>query len=420
MAAMCLIPVFATLLFTPPSAGPDGWPQYNGSASDRTSPERVAVRSFAEQPPVAWRAKTSAGFSSFVVGDGRALTLVTRDGKETCLALDAESGKELWATPLSKVKYDGGGDAGTDDNKGGDGPRSTPSLAGERVFCLDASLVLWCLEAPTGKQVWKRDIVAEHAGRSITWQSAASPLIEGDFLYLAGGGPDQSLLAIEMRNGETRWKIGDERMTHATPIAATIHGVRQVIFFVQSGLIAVVPETGAELWRIPYDYRTSTAASPVVHGDIVYCSAGYGVGAGAFRIKKEGERFTHELLWRQRNKLMNHWSTPVAHDGHLYGMFSFKEYGKGPFACVELATGATRWSKEGFGPGNVILVGDVLVALSDQGEVVLADAEPEAYSELARADVLDGKCWSSPVWADGQLYVRSTSAAARLDLGPAR
>jgi outer membrane protein assembly factor BamB len=180
--------------------------------------------------------------------------------------------------------------------------------------------------------------------------------------------------------------------------------------------VAVAPATGDELWRTEFPYRTSSAASPVVSGDVVYCSAGYGVGAAAWRIEKQGAKLVPVLLWRASNKLINHWSTPVAKDGHLYGMFSFKEYGKGPLECVELASGEERWSKAGFGPGNCILVGDVLVALSDAGELVLVEPQPKAYRELARADVLDGKCWSSPAWSDGALYLRSTREGVRLDL----
>jgi outer membrane protein assembly factor BamB len=185
---------------------------------------------------------------------------------------------------------------------------------------------------------------------------------------------------------------------------------------VQSGLVALDAASGAELWRADYPYKTSSAASPVVHGELVYCSAGYGVGAGAFRISKGEEGFAAELLWQKRNKLMNHWSTPVCKDGYLYGMFGFKKFGEGPLACVELATGELKWSEAGFGPGNVILVGETLVALGDAGQVVLVDADPDAYHERGRAQVLEGKCWSSPAFAGGRLYVRSTREGACLDL----
>ena len=113
---------------------------------------------------------------------------------------------------------------------------------------------------------------------------------------------------------------------------------------------------------------------------------------------------------------MNHWSTPVCIDGHLYGMFGFKEYGDGPLKCVELATGEVKWSHQGFGPGGVILVDNHLIATSDTGEVVLSKATPTAYKELGRFKAINGKCWTHIAYSDGQIYVRSTQEGARFDL----
>lgn len=393
------------------------WPQYNGLASDRTSDETLGLRAFpGAGPPSTWRVPLADGFSSFAVQGGRAFTLVTHDGRELLLALDATTGQEQWRAQLGKKEYDGGADSGADGNEGGDGPRSTPSVADGRVYAFDALLGLSCFDAASGKPLWRHDLLAEFSGRNIRWQNAASPLVEGGLVLVAGGGAGESLLAFDAKTGAVAWARGDEAMTHATPIAATIQGTRHAIFFVQSGLVAVAPESGAELWRTEFPYRTSSAASPVVSGDIVYCSAGYGVGAAAWRIEKRAGKLVPTLLWRAANKLINHWSTPVVKDGHLYGMFSFKEYGKGPLKCVELASGAERWAREGFGPGNCILVGETLVALSDAGEVVLVAAEAKAYRELARADVLEGKCWSMPAFSDGSLYLRSTREGTRLDL----
>src|SRR6185369_10918779 len=267
---------------------------------------------------------------------------------------------------------------GAADNKGGDGPRSTPSVDGNLVYVNSHKLVVSCFDADSGKPVWSRDLVKDNAGRNITWANAASPLIEGDLVYVAGGGAGQSLLALNKATGEVVWKAHDEKMTHATPVAATILGQRQVIFFTQSGLVSVNPKDGALLWKHPFRYSTSTAASPVVSGDIVYCSAGYGVGASAARISKAGDAFKATQLWStQGNKpVANHWSTPVVYNGHLYGLFSFKEYTDGPMKCVDLATGAVKWEHPGFGAGQVILAGDTVVALSDKGEIVQVQANP--------------------------------------------
>jgi hypothetical protein len=173
--------------------------------------------------------------------------------QETLVTLDANTGKELWAAPLGVVKYDDGGNSGTPENKGGDGPRCTPTIFDGRVVTLSGKLVLQSFDAASGTVVWTKDLIAEHAGRNIRWQSAASPMIDGGLVYVVGGGPDQSLLAFDAKDGRVVWKAFDENMTHATPVAATILGQRQIIFFVQSGLLAVEPKDrqGAVAVRLP-------------------------------------------------------------------------------------------------------------------------------------------------------------------------
>jgi outer membrane protein assembly factor BamB len=395
------------------------WPQYRGAAGDGVSGEILKWKQAGLKP--VWKTPSGGGFSSYTVAAGRVFTLALRekDGapQEFLTVQDAVSGKELWAAALSVVKFDGGGDDGTPDNKGGDGPRSTPVGLGSRVYVLSSNLALRAFDVASGNPVWTVDIKAEHEGQNIRWQNAASPLIEGGLIYVGGGGPGKSLMAVDPATGKIVWNAFDEKITHATPVAATIQGQRQVIFFLQSGLLSVEPKSGKELWRYSFPFKVSTAASPVVSGDIVYCSAGYGVGAGAVRIAKTGAGFTATEIYRMpgNQPLANHWSTPVVKDGYLYGMFQFKEYGKGPVKCVDIATGDVKWTKEGFGPGHVVLMGNEVVALSDAGEIVRFAAEPAAYKELSRQKVLDGKCWTTPTISGGRLFVRSTKEAACLE-----
>lgn len=391
------------------------WPQYRGIAGDGKSGETIGETRWSGGADVVWKTKTPLGFSSFSVADGRLFTLIATDGTEVLLALASESGDELWRVPMGISDYDhDGGNAGAAGNMGGDGPRSTPSVSGGNVYVFDSHMVLRCLNAETGNQLWTQDITNDFDGRNIKWFNATSPVIDGDIVYVSGGGAGQSFLAFNKHDGTLIWKSGDETITHATPTLATISGTKQLVFFVQSGLVGVDAATGNELWRTKFPYSVSTAASPVVEDDLVYCSAGYGVGAGLFRISDNSKV---DEVWFKANELMNHWSTPIVHNGHLYGIFEFKKYGRAPLQCVELATGEIKWKEYGFGPGNCILVGEKLVVLSDAGEVAIVAAQPDQYQELARADVLDGKSWSTPAYSDGRIYVRSTAEAACIEIG---
>ena len=396
------------------------WPQYRGPNLNGVTAEKISAAWPAGGPKEVWRAPVNAGFSSFAVAGGKAFTLVLRSFEnvpnETCVALDAESGKELWAAPLGFAKYDGGGDTGAPGNDGGDGPRSTPTVDGNRVYVLSAALGLFCLDAANGKVVWKKDLAREHGASNIRWQNAASPVLEGNLLFVCGGGAGQSLLCFHKATGAVVWKGQSDAFTHATPIVTTILGHRQVIFFTQSGLVSVVPGTGQLLWRHPFPYRTSTAASPVVGGDIVYCSAGYGVGAGAVKISKQGTTWKATELWRKENQLINHWSTPVYHDGHLYGLFGFKQWERVPLKCVHLETGEEKWAREGYGQGGTILAGNDVVALAENGDLVLVEATPAAYREKARTKAVAGKCWNNVAVANGRVYARSTKEAVCLDV----
>ena len=404
------------------TAAAKDWPQYHGPNFDKTTAETIAKQDWGK-PKELWKVDTPTGFSSFVVADGLAFTIVRRSlegiDREVCVALDADSGKEVWAVTLGLTRYGhDGGNSGARNNQGGDGPRSTPSYDSGKIYALDSDLGLVCVEAKTGKEQWKHDLVKEFGGRNIKWNNAASPLVHGDHVYVAGGGPGESLLAFHKDSGMLAWKTGDHLMTHATPIATTILGVEQIIFFTQDGLIAVTPDAGKKLWDYEFPFKVSTAASPVVSGDIVYCAAGYGVGSGAVKISKDGKGLKAEEIWRLEgnNPVTNHWATPLAKDGYLYGMFGFKEYGDGPVKCVDIKTGDVIWEQGGFGPGNLVLAGDTLVALSDAGELVLIEATPDKYSELSRAKIIDGKCWSTPVIAGGRIYARSTKEGACIEL----
>jgi outer membrane protein assembly factor BamB len=413
-----LLPSLA-LCFAPPALAAD-WSQVMGPAHNRKSPETAGTWWTAGQPRNVWEIATGGGFSSFVTGDGRAYTVVLSEGRETAVAVDRKTGQTLWQTPLGAASYRSGGERGAPGNTGGDGPRTTPVYAGKRVFVFGGKFDLHALDAATGKVLWSHELIRDFGGSEIIWSSAASPLVLGDRVLVSGGGAGQSCLAFRADNGEVIWKTGSDKATHSTPIVATIHGQVQALFMVERGLVSRDPADGRELWHYPFPYRTATAASPVVWQDIVNCTASYGVGGGACRITRTGDKWEVEDLWRSPGDrdTAAHWSTAVVHDGYLYGCYgrASETFGTGPFKCIDIRTGKIQWSQPGFGPSQVIMVGERLFATTDAGVLKLIEPTPTAYREVASAKVIEGKVWGSLAFSDGQLLVRSTTKGVCLEM----
>jgi outer membrane protein assembly factor BamB len=397
--------LFGLVLCAAPSFAAD-WPQFRGATHDGSTGEKITKSWPVEGPKVAWKVPMGEGFSAVSVVGGRAYLNASKGEQEAAIALDAKTGQELWATTLDKKIYD---------RQGGNGPRSTPAIDGDRVYVFGTYLKLTCLNAADGKIVWQKDL-KEFGGREIQWGHAASPVIEGDLVFVCGGGQGQSLLAFDKKTGDVKWKAESDGPTHATPTPATIFGTRQIIFRTDRGLVSVVPTTGAVLWRYEFPHRVSSAASPIVGGDIVYVSSAYGVGAGAAKIAKDGDKWTATEIWRKQNDLMNHWTTPVYKDGHLYGLY---RGGAEALRCVELATGNVKWTKGGFGwEGATTMVdGDVLIQ-NNRGDLVLIKATPEGYQELSRAQPIGGQCWTMATVSNGHIFARSMTEVACLDVKP--
>jgi outer membrane protein assembly factor BamB len=416
---------FITLAMAALRAG--DWPQYRGPNHDGLSTETIRANWSGEPPRKIWKVPLDPGLSSFSVSGGRVFTLVRRSvsgqGQEFCIALDSDTGEELWASDaLGRAYYPDAG-VGIDD-----GPRSTPSVEGDRVYVLTSYLRLYCLSITNGATIWIRDLMTEYGSDVIDWQSAASPLLEGDLVFVFADAPNQCLLAFHKSDGSEAWKGQNDVMTQASPIAATIAGVRQVIFFAKSGLVSVAPASGSVLWRYPFPFSTSTAASPVVGVDAVYCSAAYGSGSGVVRISSSGGQLAASQVWRIPGGNMNHWATPVLHNGYLFGIYG--QQGPGvSLRCIDFATGTEKWRQSGVGTGGGVLfvTGHVLV-LTEDGNLLLVKPDPNAYGEAARLHALDGsqssiaglvRCWNVPAISNGRIYARSTTEAVCLDVAVA-
>jgi outer membrane protein assembly factor BamB len=376
------------------------WPNYRGPGHDGVA-EATALNQLSVTP--AWKVPMGDSFGQIAVSGGKLFLTAERGADEFCVALDAGTGQEAWATRMDKTIKDGNGN----------GPRSTPAIDGKHVYVLSTYLTLSCLEVETGKEVWKRDLMKEHAASALRWGSASSPVVVEDLVLVTGGGSGKGISAFNKTTGAPVWAKSEEKYTYATPTLATIKGKQQAICFMESGLVSIDPKTGEILWTFAHPKAVATAASPVVggkEGDIVYCSAGYNIGAAACRITKEGDKWSAAPLWRSDRQAQQTWSTAVHRDGYIYGLYGHND-NNGPLACMDIETGQVKWSQRGFGSqGGLILAGDKLL-IQSKGDLVLAPASPEAYKELGRVNVLKAKNWTAPTLANGLVYLRNSSLA---------
>ena len=403
------------------SAAPDNivvttdWPQYRGPNQDGISTETLNPVWPPEGPKLVWKVPLTQGFSSLAVSGGKAFTLITRDKEgqswEWCVALDAATGKELWATPISCPVVTWKGVRREDEYLGG-GPRSTPTINDGKVYVYSFDMLLCCFDAQTGKELWRVDVQKDYAGERPQCGSAESPVVDGDLVIVAGGGPGQSILAFNKNTGQVVWKTEDTTNQYSTPKVATIHGERQVVFYTKNDLMGISVKDGRRLWRSAVTFHGHNCVQPIVFEDRVYCGA-MTDGAGVYQVIKEDEGFHSKRLWINPMNDSTCMSSLVLANGYLYGQVGIF---RGSYACLDFATGKVMWRQKGLGNGSVILVGDKLVFLSQRGALILVEAKPE-YKELARfKNAIKGLCYSTPAFSNGRLYIRSSKEGACYDM----
>jgi outer membrane protein assembly factor BamB len=373
------------------------WPQFLGPARNASSAETGLLAAWPEKgPPVLWEKDVGEGFSGPVVA-GQTVILFHRVGdNEVIEALDAAGGKGRW-----KVSYP----TGYSDRLGkGDGPRATPLVAGGRVYTLGAEGTLRCSDLADGKKLWTRSLKDDYELRESWFGVGTSPLLEGDRLLVNVGAKGAGIVAFDKDTGKEVWKATDDPASYSSPVAASIDGVRHVFFLTREGLVDLDPKDGkvrcTKRWRARYN-ESVNAAAPVVVGDLLFLTASYQTGAVLLRVRKDGV----EEVWKGDDSLSCHYNTPVYHDGFLYGLDGRQERGA-RLRCVELKTGRVKWSRDGFGCASLLVADGRLLALTENGDLVLLEATPDGYREKARAAVLAGPCRAELALADGRLYGR--------------
>jgi outer membrane protein assembly factor BamB len=393
-----------------PFAGGEDWPKFLGPRWNGTSNETGLLTEWpAEGPPLRWARNVGEGYGAPVTSNGRLVIFHRIDDEEVVECVDALDGSNVFWTHAYPTDY-------VDQYGYNGGPRSSPTIEGDRVYTFGAKGVLTCVDFETGERQWQRLVKEEYGVQRGFFGAGVAPVVEENLILLnVGGRKGAGIVAFEKTTGETVWQTSNDSASYSTPIVGTIRGERLAIFHTGDGLLVVEPKTGKERYRYPFRSRirqSAIAATPVLVDDVVFLSATYKIGAVALRLAPEGL----EEVWRNEDSMQNHWATSVYHEGNLYGMDGRHERGSN-FRCIEFATGKVLWTAdEGLGRASFVMADGHFFAIGERGGVAVVEVNSKEYVEKGRAHVLDYPVWTPPVLSHGLLYLRNEGTVKCLDL----
>ncbi|MGO8926437.1 MAG: PQQ-binding-like beta-propeller repeat protein [Limisphaerales bacterium] len=378
--------VLALIILGPFTSSGDDWPCWRGPDRNGISPEKGWQTQWpAEGPKQLWKASVGTGFSSFSVSDGRVYTMGNTANTDWVFCLEAATGKRLWGhsypCPLAANNFEGG-------------PCATPTVADGRVYTFSRKGDLFCLDAAKGIVIWSKNLNRELGLEIPTWGCASSVWIEGPMAVVNMGSAG---VALDRKSGQVVWVSAKGPGAYATPVPFKRGSELCLAILSRQALVAVKAADGHELWSYPWktDYDVN-AADPIVDGDKIFISSGYNHGGALLRV--DGQ--TPEKVWENKN-LRNHFDSCVLWQGHLYGPDD------NGLRCVAFDTGDLKWTYSEFGKGSLMVADGKLVALSEKGELIIAEPTPAEFKPIARAQVLKGKCWTTPLLSNGHIYCRN-------------
>jgi len=376
------------------------WPHWLGPNADGKSTEILPERIDLGQ--VAWKAELGIGFSTVSVAGGRVYSMGHAGGMETVWCLSEEDGSVLWKdtypAELMPHLHEGG-------------PGATPTVDGDRVYTISKDGQFHAYEAATGKRLWShsmRELSGMH--RAPEWGFTGSALIRGDLVLVEAG----ATFAFDKLSGEKRWQSETYRPAYGTAQIFESGGAEFLATLKTDGLVILDPADGSTLgfsmWRTSFQTNSTT---PLRVGDgRLFISTGYDKGCALFRFA-DGDL---TKIYENKN-MCNHMGNSVLIGGFLYGFDGTAHRGRPvEFTCLDLESGEKRWHFSELKYGSVIAAGTDLIVLTETGEMLIGQASPEGFSARARHRVIDGRCWTAPVIANGRIYARN--AAGRLVVIP--
>lgn len=375
-------------------AGAEDWPIFRGPNADGTTPETGWQTIWPETgPDIAWEQEVGIGCAGVVVQGDRVVTMGNRDEQDIVSCFHAGEGALLWSYTYACVfearMFEGG-------------TAATPAIHDGRVYTVAYDGQVKCINLESGELVWSTHLIEDHGGRYPQWKYAGSPAVVGEFAVFDVGAEQGSTLALDRKTGKKVWGTGSDGAGYATPVPYNFGDTACLAVFKAEHMIGIRQADGGELWRIPwktsYDVNAST---PTIRGEKLFISSGYGGGrAGYFTLKEDG---SPEQLW-QNDEFKTKMNSGVVYGDYVYGITEKKAR----LLCVALKDGSIVWEERGFGQyGTLLIAGSHIVALTDDGELVLVKADPSAFTEVARAKVLDKRCWVNPSFAHGRIYCKN-------------
>jgi outer membrane protein assembly factor BamB len=408
------------LAVIPADTSSDDFPEYRNHNRDGVITGLSLDRGWAIHPPKKlWGLSLGeeAGFGGISVVGPSAVTIEQVGDDEVVACYDADTGHERW-----NYRYR----ARFSEVMGGVGPRTNPTIAGGDVYTLGATGHLARLDGRTGKPKWQADTLDKRW--NVYWGQSGSPLVYDRFVVVNPGrnrekmekdsapGTGPSVVAYDRETGTIAWRAGENPAGYSSPQLATIAGVRQVLVFDAAGLGSYDPETGKDLWSFPWtqDPEVNVAQPLVFDGGRVFISSGYGHGSAMLKVTVADGKWSvaNEPLWTTP-KLKSKFANPVAYKGHIYGL----DESAGSLTCLDAANGKVCWKDGRYGNGQILLVGDLILIESETGKLVLVEANPEHWNEVASFQALEGrKNWNYLTVAHGRAYLRNHEMMACFEL----
>jgi outer membrane protein assembly factor BamB len=390
---------------TAPIVTAGDWPQILGpTRSGHAEGERLLDTWPAAGPKLLWKFPLGSGYAGPAVMGNRVLVFHRTGAGERVECLDAVSGKSVWKADF-EANYRGGIDADK-------GPRCVPLIAGNAVYVFGAAGDLHAVALDTGKPLWSRALCDDYKSDLGYFGAGSTPVLVGGKLLVNVGGKGAGLVALDPATGKTAWQATDEVASYSSPGVVSLDGKDQALFITRMNCVLADPASGQVKTLFPFGARgpTVNAATPLVFGGKLFTTASYGIGAAFASLDASGAK----TVWTNDDTLSSQYSTPVEHQGFLYGTHGREDQGAAEFRCVEAASGKVRWSQPNFGVAHAMLADGKLLIQTADGRLALVAADPAKYRELATAQVTQQPTRALPALASGQLYVRTGSGGGEL------